>query len=111
MNKELRLTDFNFKTEALESKMPVLVDFWGSWCPACKMMEPVIQELSQEYDGKIKIGKLNVDQNNHTATNYKINGVPTFIILNSGKIISRRTGAQSKLQLKQMLEEAGINLS
>lgn len=105
MEKQLALTDKNFKKEVLESKAPVLVDFWASWCPPCKMVEPIIEELSTELDGRIKVGKMNVDQNNMTAANYEIRGVPTFIIFNSGKEILRRTGAQSKQQLKEMLKE------
>jgi thioredoxin 1 len=100
---ELTFTDDNFKEEVLDSDIPVLVDFWASWCPPCKMMEPVIKKLAEEYAGKIKIGKLNVDQNPKIASKYKIRGVPTFLIFNSGKIVGRRTGAQSKEQLEQML--------
>jgi len=99
----IRLTDANFEQEVLRSEIPVLVDFWASWCPPCKMVEPVVAELAEEFAGKIKVGKLHVDQNPRTASKYHIMGVPTFILFNSGKPLQRRVGAQSKEQLKQML--------
>ena len=108
MKKPLLLTDKNFREEVLESKIPVLVDFWASWCPPCKMTEPTIQELAQNLDGVIKIAKINVDQNPISASEYQIMGVPTFIIFRNGNEIARRVGAQSKQQLLDMLEEVGI---
>jgi len=106
MNAPLHLTDATFKKEVLESKIPVLVDFWASWCPPCKMVEPVMAELAQEYDGEIKVAKLHVDQNLTMASKYQITGVPTFILFNSGKEVQRRVGAQSKEQLNQMVSQA-----
>jgi thioredoxin 1 len=105
MPQEQKFTSANFQTEVLESHIPVLVDFWASWCLPCKSMEPLISELSEEYEGKIKIGKLNVDQNPGIASCYNIQGVPTFILFDKGKIIDRCTGAQSKSQLKAMLDK------
>ncbi len=99
----VRLTDANFEREVLKSDLPVLVDFWASWCPPCKMVEPVIEALAQEYDGRLKVGKLHVDQNPKTASRYQIMGVPTFILFQDGGAIDRRTGSQSKTQLLQML--------
>jgi thioredoxin 1 len=101
----MKFNDDNFKEEVLESKIPVLVDFWASWCPPCKMVEPIVEELAYEYSEKVKIGKLNVDQNPKTVAEYNIYGVPTFILFNEGKIVQRRTGAQTKAQLKDMLKE------
>jgi thioredoxin 1 len=103
MGHALRLTDTNFEQEVLAADTPVLVDFWASWCPPCKMMEPVIEELAADYNGRLKVGKLHVDQNPKTASLYQILGVPTFALFQAGKILQQRVGAQSKTQLVQML--------
>ena len=99
----MNFTDANFEEEVLNSDIPVLVDFWASWCPPCKMTEPLIDKLAQEYDGKVKIGKINVDQNPRTSAEYRIKGVPTFITFQSGKIVERRVAAQTEGQLRKML--------
>ncbi|MFC1576145.1 thioredoxin [Candidatus Omnitrophota bacterium] len=108
MNNLLCLNDKNFNETLLNTDLPLLVDFWASWCPPCKMVEPVLNELSEEEKGKLKIAKINVDQNRRTADAYGVSGVPTFIIFNSGKMVCQRVGAQSKQQLKDMLKEAGV---
>ncbi len=108
MKRGLIFTDANFQEEVISSEIPVLVDFWGSWCTACKMVEPVIDELAGEMDGKIKIGKLNVDQNPRIGSLYDITGVPTFILFKAGNIVSRLIGARSKKQLLNLIKEAGI---
>jgi thioredoxin 1 len=105
MSHPIRLTDANFEDEVLRSDIPVLVDFWTSWCPPCKMAEPVIAGLSEEYDGHLKVGKLNVDQNPKTAQRYHIMGVPTFAVFHAGEIVQCRTGAQSRKQLLHLLSE------
>ena len=99
----LRLTDANFETEVLESDLPVLVDFWASWCPPCKVMEPIVETLAAEYDGQLKVGKLNVDQNRNTPDRYRVLGLPTFAVFQAGKVVEIRVGAQSKAQLVGML--------
>jgi len=101
----LRLTDLDFKKEVIESNIPVLVDFWASWCPPCKMMEPLISKLAKEYDGKVKFTKVNVDQHRQLASNHHISGVPTIIIFKTGKEIQRLVGAQSKEQLKRIIQQ------
>jgi thioredoxin 1 len=106
VDKVIRLKDANFESIILDSDTPVLVDFWASWCPPCKMTEPVIEELAAEYDGQLKVGKLNVDQNPKTAEHYHVIGVPTFAVFKAGQIVARRTGAQSKAQLQSLLSEA-----
>jgi thioredoxin 1 len=103
MGPVLRLTDANFEQEVLGASVPTLVDFWASWCPPCKMVEPIIAELATEYDGRLKVGKLNVDQNPRVAAQYNIMGVPTFIVFSAGKPGERRVGAQSKAQLEALL--------
>lgn len=99
----MRFTDANFEVEVLNSDTPVLVDFWASWCPPCKMTEPLIDKLTQEYNGKVKIGKINVDQNPRTAAKYGIKGVPTFITFRYGEIFEKRIAAQTEGQLREML--------
>jgi thioredoxin 1 len=106
MSHVLRLTDGNFEEEVSQSRIPVLVEFCGSWCVPSQQMKPMLETIAREYDGKVKIGDLNVDQNPRTAAQYQIMGCPTFILLSSGKPISRRVGAQSKKQLLEMIPSA-----
>ena len=101
----LRLTDTSFELQALECDRPVLVEFWASWCPPCKMMEPTLAELAVEYEGRLKVCKINTDQNPHTTMHYKVQGVPTFIVFQAGELSERRVGAQSKGQLVSMLNK------
>lgn len=103
MSNIVHLTDNNFSEEVLSSEIPVLVDFWASWCPPCKVMEPVIEEIAATYNGRLKVGALHVDQNRQTASRYHILGVPTLILFEAGEAVERRTGAQSKGQIARML--------
>ena len=105
MNHSLRVTDASFEQEVIESAIPVLVDFWASWCPPCKMVEPVIEELALEYDGRVKVCKLHVDRNPKTRDRYQILGVPTFAVFRDGELVAQRIGAQSKRQLEGLLGE------
>jgi thioredoxin 1 len=100
----VRLTDPNFDEEVLLSEIPVLVDFWASWCIPSQMMKPVIDDLTREYEGRVKIGKINVDQNPKTRDRYKIDGCPTVIVFKGGKEVLRRVGAQSDGQLRNLME-------
>jgi len=101
----LNLTDSNFRKEVLESDLPVLVDFWATWCGPCKMIAPIIEELAREYAHKIKIGKLNVDENPKVATHYAIMSIPTLIFFKQGKVREQAMGALSKSGLKHKIEE------
>jgi thioredoxin 1 len=103
MSEILRLTDANFEHQVLKCGLPVLVEFWASWCPPCKMMEPTLTELAREYDGQIKICKMNTDQNPRTTMRYTVQGVPTFVMFEAGKPKGRRVGAQSRTQLVSLL--------
>ncbi len=102
----LHLTDNNFKQEVLESDLPVLVDFWATWCGPCKMIAPLIDELAREYQGRIKIGKLNVDENSQIATRYGIMSIPTLIFFKKGKVLEQVVGALNKTELKRKIEES-----
>ena len=101
----MEFTAKNFQKEVLKSDILVLVDFWASWCPPCKVVEPIIDELAREYQGKIKIGKLNVDRNPGLGVKYEITGVPTFIIFKDSEIKDRAMAAKSKDELKKMIEK------
>lgn len=108
MSRVLRLTDKSFESVVLDADTPVLVEFWGSWCPPCKMMEPTLEQLAVDYEGRLRVGKINVDQNPRMAIQYKIQGAPTFIAFLGGEIVARRTGAQSQAQLEKLLDQAGV---
>ena len=100
----IELTEDNFESEVLQSDLPVLVDFWASWCPPCKMMVPVIEDLSQEYSGKAKIAKLNVDEAREIASKYGIMSIPTMILFNDGKEVARLAGAMPKEKLSEWID-------
>ena len=97
-------TDNNFKAEVLEAKGLVLVDFWATWCGPCMMLSPVIDTLAQEYEGKIKVGKVDVDQNSDVATAYGISSIPCLLLFKDGELIDRKVGASPKAQLKIWLD-------
>lgn len=102
---EFTLTDNNFEQEVLQSKIPVLVDFWAPWCGPCRTMCPVIEELAKEYDGKVKVGKINVEENSKTAAQYGIMSIPSLLIFKNGKPAKNIVGAQGKEVLKKEIEE------
>lgn len=99
-----QFTDANFKTEVLESDKLVLVDFYADWCGPCKMMAPIIDELAKEYDGVVKIGKLNVDDNPNTAAQYRVMTIPTMIIYKNGEGVDTTIGVVSKNALIEKLD-------
>ncbi len=100
------VTDNNFETEVLKSELPVLVDFWAPWCGPCRAIAPVVEELSQEYTGRIKVVKMNVDENPSTPSKYGIRAIPTLILYKGGDVLEQVTGAVSKANLKQMIDKA-----
>ena len=98
------VTDADFETEVLKSDIPVLVDFWAPWCGPCKSMLPIIDELTTEYEGKVKIVKVNVDESSEVAGKFSVMSIPTFIIFKSGEATSTFVGAKSKEDLKKELD-------
>ncbi len=100
----LELTDSNFQAEALDSDKVVLVDFWAEWCGPCKMIGPVVEQISQEFEGKAVVGKLNVDENPETGQKYGIRSIPTILFMKGGEIVDKQVGAVSKDVLVSKLE-------
>ena len=97
-------TDENFDQDVLQSDVPVLLDFWAEWCGPCKMIGPLLGELSEEYAEKVKIVKLNVDENNNTAIQYAVRSIPTLILFKDGQVQAQHIGAAAKGQLKQFID-------
>ena len=103
---DLVLTDQTFQKEVLDAKdMPVLVDFWATWCQPCKIVGPIIDELAKEYEGKLKVGKLDVDANSEAAGNYNVMSIPTIMIFKNGQPVKSMIGAQGKDQFKKAIDE------
>ncbi len=94
--KPIEITDGNFDAEVLQSDKPVLIDFWAAWCAPCRMIAPIVEELAEEYDGKVKIGKLDVDVNQQTAIKYGVRSIPTVLIIKNGEVADTIIGALPK---------------
>ena len=100
---EINLTNQNFEEEVLKSELPVLVDFFATWCGPCKMIAPVIAELAERYEGKVKVGKVNVDDENELAMRYQIMSIPTLVLFKEGKVVSTKIGLSSKSEIENMI--------
>lgn len=101
---EIKLTDQNFEQEVLHADLPVLVDFWASWCGPCQMLAPVIAEIAEEYAGKVKVGKVNVDEQPNLANRYGIASIPTVMLFKNGEAVSTSLGYRPKNELETMLK-------
>ncbi len=100
----LTFTDRAFDAEVLTSTEPVLVDFWAEWCGPCRMMNPTVEAVAAEYAGRVRVGKLNVDENNQVAARYNIRGIPTLLLFKGGQVVEQRVGAIGKADLQKMLD-------
>lgn len=101
----LNFTDSNFEQEVLKSHQPVLVDFWAEWCAPCRMMAPTVDALAAEYAGRLKVGKLNVDENQITPGRYSIRGIPTLLLFKNGEVREQLVGATTKDHIVKLLEK------
>ena len=103
-NHVVTFTDSNFDSEVLQSNIPVMVDFWAEWCGPCKMLAPTVDAVAEQYAGKVKVGKLNVDENS-TATRYNIRGIPTLLIFQGGQVKEQLVGSQPKSTIEKALDK------
>lgn len=104
-NMEYKFTTDNFETEVLQSSIPVLVDFYADWCNPCKMMAPVVEKLAEEFEGKVKVGKCNIDENMQIAQRYRVASIPAFMVFKEGKPCSTQIGAMPAAELKNNIEK------
>lgn len=102
---DITITDKNFQEEVIKGNTPVLVDFWAPWCAPCRIVSPIIEELAKDYEGKLKVGKLNVDENSQTASMFGIMSIPSILLFKNGKPVKTMIGAQSKENFKKGIEE------
>ena len=102
--KPVTITDANFEREIIKSNIPLLIDFWAAWCGPCKVIAPIVEDLAKEYDGKVKVGKVDVDNNQQTAIKYGIRSIPTLLIMKNGKVNNTIVGAVPKAQIVQKLK-------
>ncbi|MFO1497949.1 MAG: thioredoxin [Verrucomicrobiota bacterium] len=100
----LTLNETNFSDEVLKSSVPVLVDFWAEWCGPCKMIAPILDEIAQEYDGRLKIGKVNIDEQQNLASQHGIRAIPTLLVFKNGQVADQIVGLRSKRDLKANLD-------
>ncbi len=100
----IHTSDDSFEQEVLQSQLPVLVDYWAEWCGPCKMIAPILDEVAKEYEGRIKVAKLNIDENQNTPPKYGIRGIPTLMLFKNGNVEATKVGALSKSQLTAVID-------
>ena len=105
MKNTLEFNDTNFQSEVLDSDRPVVVDFWAPWCGPCRTVGPTIEELAEHFEGKVKVGKLNVDENQKTAADFKIRSIPSVLLFTNGKVVETLVGAQSKSTYQEAIDK------
>ncbi|MFP4376225.1 MAG: thioredoxin [Spirochaetales bacterium] len=105
MGQEVTITSDNFETEVANSDIPVLVDFWAEWCVPCKMVAPVLEEISDDYDGKLKIGKLDVDSEGDLAMKYGVQSIPTLLLFKNGEVVGQKVGAAPRPAIEAFFKE------
>ncbi|MBW7957270.1 MAG: thioredoxin [Deltaproteobacteria bacterium] len=102
----INVSDSNFESMVLKSDIPALVDFWASWCAPCKAIAPIVDEMAAAYSGKVRVAKMNVDDNPSTPGKYGVRGIPTLILFKDGKVVDQLVGAVPKDQVKELIEKA-----
>ncbi len=105
MGNTVHTTDANFKNDVMDSKIPVLVDFWAEWCGPCRLVSPLLDELAKEYEGKIKIAKVNVDENQQVSIDFHIRSIPTLLFFKNGQMVKQLVGAHPKTKLVEEIQE------
>jgi thioredoxin 1 len=103
--KIVTVSDAEFESSILQGDKPALIDFWAEWCQPCKMLAPTVEEIAGEYEGKVLVGKLNVDDNPATATKYGIRGIPTLLLFKGGQVVQQLVGVKSKAEIKKVIDE------
>ena len=101
---ELKITIENFENEVMKSNIPVLIDFWAPWCGPCQMMGPIIEQLAEEYEGKAKVGKVNVDEEGKLSQAFGVMSIPTIVLVKDGKVVRQAVGARPKAEVEAMLQ-------
>ena len=101
---ELKITRENFENEVMKSNIPVLIDFWAPWCGPCQLMGPIIEQLAEEYEGKAKVGKVNVDEEGELSQAFGVMSIPTIVLVKDGKVVKQAVGARPKTEVEAMLQ-------
>ncbi len=102
---EITITEKNFEEEVMQSDKPVLLDFWATWCGPCQMLSPVVAQIAEENEGKIKVGKVNVDEEQNLAMKFRIVSIPTLVLVENGKVVKTEVGFLPKSEVQRMIEE------